>query len=1045
MGKSILANTIATADRTRWRKLSFRSLEPNQIRDRLRYATKAIQEHPLGTSFIIDDLNFDRKPSVYEELLAKFIYAVILRSGRILVTTQGALPMRIMTLHDLPNECNVEIPTLEEDEIRDLAVNHGCPSGHQLKAWTRIIAIQTSRHPLLAHARIKKLEARGWPAHTERDLEAPDELEEIRREIRAHLRELLPSQDARLLAYRLSIIAGRFRRHDALSFGKHDPSIKVPGEAFDSLIGPWVERAGEHYFRLSPLLDGAAEENFTPEDVRGLHRTAAQSFISLGAIGPIELSSILFHGLISEATEPLAQAAMCTFSVEDQYWPDLSAVLDWFANCRLKVGEKLLPGNPLVSTILRRLQFKIVSKSGGQRALTVAAAWEHEIEEWNGSDSYPGSHESMHLMFLTDLLFSFDTPVEIKKIADYVARAIPLGQAAEHFFPGHEPTTFSREDVGRVFNAHTLVGVAIVRCRTASAVIQFLTAVDELSSNDSRVIHQILKDDDRLAALFIDQMWIAEAKIPNPNWNDCLSNIEWVIQFALTKELTAVAVAAYRAKSTVLEEYLHDSEAALDVIEEGEATMGSKHPVLEDYRAKILVMEKRFEEALSVWERALSSDRAPANPVRTFSHRDAEICAGQLGDWKRAGEFALEGAKAARQMLGDVVPENFTVPEVDLMVNGFKADHAYALWKCNDTEAAVKSFAAILGDLEKLPNPNDNLKANMLHKRVGYAIGWFNHDLDGNVEVMEPPPGCFSNPEVHELVKELPMQPLENLWFLLAQIEYKLDIGVEVFRRFEKEITSDSPSSLRAGYADLLLDHSLRSSEPESLVSTFTRCLSDIRASAAERGVKQDQLSLSLLLTSYLFAALVKLISRNEYALAPVGEWRTEAVRLGINSESLNAWLTFVERSISSSHFELVRALYSESSANEIRLVAALVVSASADSNPEERFYANVVLATTNLYDNWLREVENHIGSMISKTWLFVSETQRFALRSPNLNADSIALACKDESCSGLKKAARVLLAARSAVRTSVSDDIFVTLNHKAGYERANSASSSQL
>ena len=1034
MGKSILANIVASVDRTRWRKLSVRGLAPNEIRDRLRYATNAIEEHPIGTSFIIDDLNFDREPLVYEELLAKFIYAVILRSGRILITTQGALPMRIMTLHDLPNGCNVEIPTLEEDEIRDLAVNHGCPSGHQLKAWTRIIAIQTSRHPLLAHARIKGLEARGWPGHTECDLGAPDELEEIRREIRAHLRELLPSQEARILAYRLSIIAGRFRRHDALSFGQHDPSIKVPGEAFDSLIGPWVERAGEHYFRLSPLLDGAAEENFTPDEVRELHRTAAHSFISLGTIGPIELGSILFHGLISDAIEPLARAAMSTFRVEDEYWPDLSAVLDWFAHCRVEPGEKLLPGNPLVSTLLRRLQFKIVSKSGGQRALAVAVAWEHEIDEWDGSDSYAGSHEATHLIFFTDILFSFDTPVEIKKIVGYLARAIALGKASDHFFPGYEPIEFSKEDLSRVFNAHTLLGVAIARCRTASAVVEFLTAVEELSSNDSSVIQQILKDDDRLAALFIDQMWIAEAKITNPNWNDCLSKIEWVIEFALAKGLTAVAVASYRAKATVLEEYLHDSDAALNVIGEGEATVGSKHPVLEDYRAKILVMEKRFEEALSVWEGTMSDDSGPANPVRTFSHRDAEICAGQLGDWKKAGEFALEGVMAAQQMLRDVVPENFNVPEIELMVTGFKADHAYALWRCNNREAAVKCFIEILDALAKLPNPNDNLKANMLHRRVGYAIGWLNHDIVGNVDVIEPPPGCFSNPEVHELVKELPMQPLEGLWFLLAKVEYRLDIGDGVFQRFGHLISDTSPSSLRAGYADLLLDHTLRSSKLESLVSTFTRCLTDVRTYAAEQGVKQDQLSISLVLTSYLFAVLVKLIRRDEYAVIPVSDWRKEAIEQGINSEALNSWLTFVEGSITANLSDLVRTVHEESSATEIRLTAALLVSVSMDSNPEDRFYANVVLATTNFYDNWLREIESDISSMISETWLFVSERQRFALLSPNLNTETIASACKDESCCGLKKVARVLLAVRSAVRTSLSEDIFLTLKEKAGY-----------
>jgi hypothetical protein len=1032
MGKSVLANSVCTVDRMSWRRISFRGLNANEIRDRLRYGIHVIEQHPNGTSFILDDLNFDQDPLRYEDSLANFIYTVMLRSGRILITTQDRLPHRIVNEHDLPLSSNVDVPPFDDDDIQSLASNHGCPAGHKLKAWSRIIRIQTSGHPLLAHARIKALETKEWPQPTQNDLFVATELSEIRREIRARLRELLPSDEARLLAYRLSVFSGRFRRFDALNFGKHEPSINSPGEAFDKLIGPWVERAGDVHFRLSPLLDNAATENFTPEEVRSLHKTAAESFVGLETISPLELGSGLFHGLISEAIEPLAKIAMCMFQIEEKHWPGLRLSLDWFSQCKLQEGEKLLPTNPLVSTLLRRLQFKLINKDRGDDVLRIITRWEREIEEWDGANSHPGSRDAMRLMFLTDVLFSFETPLQSRKVVEYLVRAIRLGKVSGDFFPGYELTKFSNDEVSRIFNGNSLVGVSIARLRTAEAVIEFLQTVGDEETDEGAEITTILRDDDRLAALLIDQMWIAETKESPPNWVDCTKKIDWVIEFSLRRKLTAIAAAAFRAKATVLEEYLHDCGSALDVVAEGEAKLRNKHLVLEDYRAKILVMEKRFEEALSVWEEAVSTEGELANPVRTFSHRDAEICAGQLGDWKKAYAFARAGAEAARQMLSGMVPDQFRVPEIELMVTGFKADQAFAFWKLNDKPQALKAFADVLADFERLPDPNTNIKSNMLHKRVAYAIGWFNHNLNGNTEVVEPPPGCFSNPEVHEAVNDLPVQALAVLWFLLAKVEYKLESGDTVFQRFEEVARSSDVPEVKAGHADLLMDHSLRSPKRKSLVSTFIKCFSTVRNYAARRGVKNDQLSLNLVLMSYLFAAIIRLIRQNAFEPALVADWRTDAIEQGIMTEALHSWLTVIEKSDHASQFDLVSALKSTELANEIRVVAALILSSRNDLNPEDRFYANVVLATTNLYDNWLGESEQTIGDMVANAWLLICENERFSLRSPNTTADLITSACRDNSCFGLKKASRVLLAARPAVRTSVADDILTTLKERA-------------
>jgi hypothetical protein len=259
MGKSTMADNLARTLPRAWRKLDLRGLKPEQIVDRLNYATQVVEDQQLKLDCVIDDLNFDRETQLYENSLGRFIYAVKNGNGRIIITTQGALPSRIVHLYDLPPSAFAPVPPLSEDEIKHLSLNYGCDEAHHLKAWSRIIYLSTRGHPQLAHAWVRSLEARGWPPVTTQEVVAAPDLDEVRRESRNRLRDSLPSDDARLLLYRLSILT-YFRKQQAIALGNHTPLVRLAGEVFDSLTGPWIEAVDGTRFRLSPLLDNAAAE-----------------------------------------------------------------------------------------------------------------------------------------------------------------------------------------------------------------------------------------------------------------------------------------------------------------------------------------------------------------------------------------------------------------------------------------------------------------------------------------------------------------------------------------------------------------------------------------------------------------------------------------------------------------------------------------------------------------------------------------------------------------------------------------------------------------
>jgi hypothetical protein len=340
MGKSTMADNVARTLPGAWRKLDLRGLKPEQILDRLTYATQLIEDRPLQIDCVIDDLNFDRETLLYENSLGRFIYAVKNRNGRIIITTQGDLPSRIVHLYNLPSSSFAAVPPLSEHDIRELSLNYGCTEAHHLKAWSRIIYLSTRGQPQLVHARVRSLEARGWPQVTGQEVVAAPDLDEVRREIRNRLRDALPSDDARSLLYRLSILM-HFRKQQAVALGSHTPPVSLAGEVFDSLTGPWIEAVDNTRFRLSPLLANAAVEVFSPAEIKELNAIAARFYLTQQTIDVTDFNGLLLHGLLGEAADALSAAVMNILRVPQTHWPQVSQVLDWFTHLAVGKGEQL--------------------------------------------------------------------------------------------------------------------------------------------------------------------------------------------------------------------------------------------------------------------------------------------------------------------------------------------------------------------------------------------------------------------------------------------------------------------------------------------------------------------------------------------------------------------------------------------------------------------------------------------------------------------------------------------------------------------------------
>jgi hypothetical protein len=1019
MGKSTLAVLIANKERGRWKRLDFRGSEHERIKERLIYTTVLDAEERRSVNYIVDDLNFDERPSIYEQPLAGFIQAVISRGGRIILTTQGELPSRVTLSLDLPAETLYEVPPLTEEEIRGMTAKHGCPGGKALDSWGRIIQTTTGGHPQLVHARVKRLATDGWPKPQFNDLFVDAGADDVRREARRRLREYLPSEQARILAYRLSVYAGPFKRSHALYTAKHPPAVTSPGETFDLLVGPWVESYGRGYYKLSPLLKNSASEMFGQEEVHYLHKTATYSFFAENKLTPREISGILIHGLIGETSEPLDRIAQATEAVKGDDWALIARELDWFAHLATDSDERLFKSNPITSLNLRRLQFRIAAAIDSRRlAPKVVLSWDKELQRFDEFRDMPKffvARLALQQMFNT-ILFRLEVPIPIRTIVRNIVTAVAWGKEWEAVvesdelvrkaleakqkeyqkLPQAEMQMLQRElgsDLDKIVDISDDVYITAVRCSTADDVADFIDELERLASSAADEVWAYLRSNEFTTTMLINAAWLGEVKAASPNWERTLEVLDKVAQVALARGVDHLAAAAYQTKAIVLKEHADELGDAIEVINEGIRQLGYPHPVLQDYLAKIHMLDGRYAEAIEVWRQISPEDEDRQTSMRVFSHNDALKCAGGLSDWHAVEDLALEGEKVARRLchMGDVVAV------------GFLAEHALAVWKSSGVERGLDAFAAVAGEMRSLPDPSDDLKSYTLLMRIGYAVKWLVGDSGVEVKGAEPRLGLFSDYKDQEIKREKEFPPGSAVLLLQMEIE------------------------------QLKIKHSLRSLSIRQLISHYAKFSAYSKEVAGRLNAPIAASFDPPMIRALVFAALVNWLGNDKPSTLPVGTWREDAKSNGLLDPDLDGYFDFLGRALDEEDGCLRKSLDEPDELAERRLIASAVLSHRRSLSPEDRFIADAHLVLTeNAYALWREETEETVSRLIADGWKSVTEQQRSSLSAPSLTVPNILSALHDDSASGLRKAARVLLAAQAAVNVRLSQEVIARMSELA-------------
>ena len=681
----------------------------------------------------------------------------------------------------LTEDCNQAIPYFDETEIANLIGNHDLYDPQRIADWTRAIFITTGGHPQLVHARVRNLQSKNWPPLEGATVFQTVDLEQEKDFARQRLMDEVLSDNARSLAYRLSVLPGQFSRQIAITLAEISPIISLPGEALDALVGPWIEKLSEGKFRVSPLLQNAGDKILSLVEIQAVHQSIASGIAQQKTLTPYDFGTGLLHAIIAKSEVALSVLVAGTIrAASREVLRALADVAFWFPSMALKPHQRICEMSPTTDVLIRVLQFKMAAAAGKVHEAGLIVDRTTELVE-----NLPPSKESTTaaVMAYSTFLISLDTPVPARMAINMLSKVMDLAEADEEIaklwrkFEQRPDLPLAGLSIAQLY-----LHIRASKITSLRDLEDLLDALEALNSKKRSHVLLALKDGTgELADLLIGGAWSRDAVNDRLNVDQGITILRNALNYGRQWNIVELVRAGYVAIAVLYDEYGSDSKSALQVLEEASKELG-EHPKIVNQRAKVFFGLKTFDRALELFQLALEGDGLSAIE-KTFSSRLAGISSAHLEDWQTAERLFLDGAETARLT---AVQQNTAI--------GLMADAAFARWKQGRRRDSLALYVDVLNELESIPI-DENLSNRQLHAIVRHCLAWINSS--GQLNDRGPPPGSCSNPDPHSGLKDLKIIPMPAVWGLLGTIDIRLGTGLGLMKLAEEKHKTELPILIR--------------------------------------------------------------------------------------------------------------------------------------------------------------------------------------------------------------------------------------------------------
>jgi hypothetical protein len=905
------------------------------------------------------------------------------------VTTSRSVLSKILVDLDIPGAAIFPIPGLLAEEIEELLVVYGCPSD-QLTVLSPLLLNLTSGHPQLVHARIRDLAAANWQTGgLQQVLQITRSAEEVQKEARAILQRL--PEPTRTLAYRLSLIGQPFRRDHALSAAAISPPVNFPGEAFDRLNGPWLERLDDRYFRVSPLLSGAANAEWPPLAIEALHRSLAEILVRSAPLTQIEAVGGFFHAFSGRDAGLVLRLAVALLRANRDSQKLAFTSLQWLAY--VGVEQKMpafLSGSK--SLLVRMLQYRLADEA--KQKLKIAERWDHESHTAAAAEDSP----MYRLQFTATLLMDYQTGYPVKRLLEWLREAAEIDRELKRVDPAfalgpvahHADRPAGFEDI-----ATGLFMFVLAHCTGREDLLQLL---EGLATMDDAFRVRLLRLFDLVpgaATHLVDSAWLKEA---DSEWRDTIAVLQQAEKSAELWGREDLRQASVRAQSAVIHE--HDPDQALGILR---SRRGSSHSgLLENQEASLLHERGDHAAAWQIWRDGLGRWDAEGDLdeiTLAYAFREAAITTAKLGEWADSAHLFLEAStrlEKNRRRSGTSESSG----AIALVPQALIADHAYSLWRAGHWPESIVAFESVLVVLEHSGSRLGGFdEYRGFTKLLSHVLLW----LYEPVGLAEPSPGVFSVARDFTEILSLPPSSVQHLWALLAQLESTFETDDRIVDRLRRAVSVTSNRELRF----LLYNAEIARDFQGGTVYDIVPMLAAFCLVATKEG------SLAGCILQELFFALLSLLHHEPDVYPPWARWKTDLhTAVPDNGETIDPWLD-AAKNVIGLDIEQVRSELTRPPVSTLR-VALLAVRVATQQGfaPAQIFQAQFILTT--LFPRLDRRSGDLVSSVVATGWRRLVANPA-TLLSPRVTIPPILLACGSET-TGIRKAAAVLLAAEPAV-----------------------------
>ena len=1025
-GKTTLAKLIANAINGSWFWLNLRKNDQSQVTQLLHQLAIAVSNEPSQVNVVLDNLNL-QEPELkeYEDVLGMVIYRVLERGAKLLITSQYEPSDNLIRSLGLSSSVVVDSRYFTIPEIEQFAEQLGCPAEHA-KAWSGWVQVHTKGHPRLVHARLTQLQQEGWKyqGKIENLLQTPQEVVKEREEARQLLMGV--SEDQRKFLYRLSLLT-EFRRDYVLNIGEIPKPIPYPGDVFSQLVGPWIDQVDDTYYTISPLLTNAAKDVWSESKRKNLHSHIVDAILKTNNLTTIEARAVLTHSVVGQNKKGLISVIHALMTTPADNWEMISQEFSWLRRIKIDPHEELFPGDALTNYCFRLLQYRIAVEVEPEFAPKILEIWDKEAKPYEPHQSYL----LFRLMLAMRALMHHQVLLPAKKMVGYLREMIDIKDSDKDVWEIFHNSMGQLEGYKTEKSNYFSILFGFIYARRpmyAPFLNELIDALDELNPSVRALLLADFEDDTIDSRVLIDGIWGSEADRENPDWTRCLQVFDKVIEKTLAWGYPHLATAAARGKATIHDEYLNKPDTAHEVIQDFVSKARSS-PIIEEQQAVIYLHQKRYKEALSIYERILPKWDPPAGQLDimpSVACRRAAMCAAHLGDWKKAAALFEDGAERTHKTVN---AERYV---------SFCADAGFAHFKAGNMLHCIKLLHLALQKFEMLPQDNTNLKYFTLKKRLMGSIGWIAYHENENytAESKEPFAGFCSNPETNEEVLNLPDYPIGYAWSTLAKIEHKFGHGTKVVDRALQIIDQDADLVSLGSLFFLKTQHDFRNKTfdelPERIHQLANLCDSTQKRIQSGQGIGVEEtetlpiaglpnLTTVESITIMLVTSLLVQLPTDTDTRDILAIWRTNSSELPIKKNMIVVF-DLIESMLDGSENNALSAMKAQYTEDENRLAAALKIVHNIKTSPENLFYAHTLI-TTCLINNltWLDPVVSDLAELLSAQWL---EKMKFraTLKMPAVTVPEIEQACKSSE-TGKKKIGQILLAVHQAVSLRVAPD----------------------